>query len=189
MIAAWAAVKLFFGAAFKFLRAIPWQIYAALALVVAVWWFGASRYEAGENAADARHEIADKLAADARAVRAAKIATAQAAVTTRVETVYVDRVKTIREAARTIIREVPVYVPATDPPLSGGFRLLHDAAASGLPIVPDAAYIADAAPVPAQVAAGTIADNYGTCREIAEQLTSLQAWVMQQQGVSNGSRD
>ena len=189
MIEAWAAVKLFLGAAFKFLRAIPWQIYAALGVLLALWWFGHIRYEAGETAADTRHEIADKLAADARAVRAARIATKQAEVTTRVETVYVDRVKTIREAARTIIRQVPVYVPATDPPLSGGFRLLHDAAASGVPIVPVPAYIADAAAVPAQVAAGTIADNYGTCREQAEQLISLQAWVVQQQGVANGNRD
>lgn len=180
--AAWAVVR-------KIAAAVPWQAWAALGVVVGIWWFGASRYSAGEDAADARHQKADEAARQARARRAAQIATQQAEVTVRVETEYVDRIKVVREAGKTIIREVPVYVPATDPPLSGGFRLLHDAAAAGVPGIPDTAGIADAAAVPAQVAARTVADNYGTCREQAEQLSALQSWVSAQREIANAHRE
>lgn len=99
-------------------------------------------------------------------------------VTVRVETKYVDRIVTIREKASVIVREVPVYVPVGSPDLPGGFRLLHNGAASGT--VPDPAGIPHAAAVPAQVAASTIAENYGTCLENSQRLTSLQEWVREQ---------
>jgi hypothetical protein len=103
-------------------------------------------------------------------------------VSTKIETQYLTRVEKIRGDTQTIVRQVPVFVPAGSCDLPGGFRVLHDAAAEGS--VPDPARAADAAPVPAQAAAGTIADNYGTCRETAERLTSLQDWVKQQQAIN-----
>lgn len=84
----------------------------------------------------------------------------------------------IRTVTKTIIKEVPVYVKADACPMPGGFRVLHDAAADGE--VPDAARIADAAPVPAQDVAATVADNYGTCLANAARLTGLQEWVSRQ---------
>lgn len=84
----------------------------------------------------------------------------------------------IRTITQTIIKKVPVYVQATDCPMPGGFRVLHDAAAHGE--LPDAARIPDAAAVPAQDVASTVAENYGTCREVAQRLTSLQEWVRAQ---------
>ena len=65
--------------------------------------------------------------------------------------------------------------------MPGGFRVLHDAAAHG--VIPDPARIADAAPVPAAAAAGTVAGNYGTCIENAQRLTDLQAWVRAQRAL------
>lgn len=105
----------------------------------------------------------------------------QAEVTTQVVTQYVDRWRTVHDAGQTIIKEVPVYVPADSPALPGGFRLLHDAAATGQ--LPDAAGSADAATVSAQDAAETVAGNYLTCRENAEQLMALQGWVREQRGI------
>lgn len=88
------------------------------------------------------------------------------------------RVRTVTQA---IIKEVPIYVKAADCPMPGGFRVLHDAAAHGE--IPDAAGIADAAAVPAQDVAATVADNYGACHATAARLTGLQDWVSQQQAL------
>lgn len=106
----------------------------------------------------------------------------QTEATVRVVTKYVDRVRTVHVAGETIIKEVPVYVPSDTPDLPGGFRVLHDAAALGQPRAP--ARVADAPSVSAQDVAATIAANYLTCRETAEQLTALQEWVVRQQQIA-----
>lgn len=127
----------------------------------------------------ASHEQAKADAANHSATaRTAIVRQRQAKVTVQVLTKYVDRVRTVHVAGETIIKEVPVYVPPDSPALPGGFRLLHDAAALGE--LPDPARIADAAAVPAQDVAATVAANYLTCRENAEQLTALQEWVIKQ---------
>lgn len=88
----------------------------------------------------------------------------------------------IRTVTKEIIKEVPVYVSANDCPMSPGFRVFHDAAANGE--FPDPARIADAAAVPADALANTVADNYGTCLENANRLTGLQEWVRAQQNLT-----
>lgn len=88
----------------------------------------------------------------------------------------------IHTITKTILKEVPVYVPSDSCALPGGFRLLHDAAANGE--IPDPARIADAAPVPADVATESVVSNYGIARENAERLRGLQDWVTAQQALS-----
>ena len=81
---------------------------------------------------------------------------------------------------RTITREVPRYVREPAPQCadaglhSGGFRVLHDAAAAG--VVPDPARVADAPAVGAAAAAGTIADNYAACLDWRAQVIGWQQW-------------
>ena len=159
-----------------YIKALPgWVMWAALAGLVAAaagWGYvkGARTVQADWDAATIRQS---------RTV--ARIQVAQAQATERVVTQYVDRVRTVREAGETIIREVPVYVPAqcdADGRLPAGWRVLHDAAASGQPA--DPARAADAPPVAPDTAADTVARNYLTCRETAEQLTALQQWVREQ---------
>jgi hypothetical protein len=84
----------------------------------------------------------------------------------------------VRTVTKETIKEVPVYVTTNSCPLSPGFRVFHDAAAAGE--LPDASRVADAAAVPADTLASTIADNYGTCIENATRLTGLQDWVREQ---------
>ena len=76
---------------------------------------------------------------------------------------------------KTILKDRPVYVKDTDCPLTGGFRVLHDAAANGE--VPDPSAIPDAAPTPAAAVADTVATNYGICLKIRADLISLQSWA------------
>lgn len=149
----------------------------ATAFLCAALWFAWQSHLNGARADKLELEKATAAAAQAKAELALK--EAQGKVTVRVEAHYVDRVQVVRGRTQTIVKEVPIYVPSDTPALPGGFRVLHDAAAAGE--LPDPTRIADAAPVEAQSATETIAENYGVCHENAERLTSLQEWVREQQ--------
>lgn len=104
----------------------------------------------------------------------------QAQATAKVVTQYVDRVRVVREKGDTIIKEVPVYVSVQADAactISRGFVRLHDAAAAGE--LPEPARDADAAAtgIALSAVAGTVAANYQTCHENAEQLRALQTWI------------
>ena len=104
----------------------------------------------------------------------------QAQATVKVVTEYVDRVRVVREKGDTIIKEVPVYVPVQADAactINRGFVRLHNAAAAGE--LPEPARDADAtaAGIALSTVAGTVATNYQTCHENAEQLRALQVWA------------
>ena len=88
----------------------------------------------------------------------------------------------VREKGDTIVKEVPVYVPVQADAactINRGFVRLHDAAAAGE--LPEPARDADAAAagIALSAVAGTVAANYQTCHENAEQLRALQGWVVE----------
>ena len=104
----------------------------------------------------------------------------QAEATVKVVTQYVDRVRVVRQKGNTIIKEVPVYVPVQADAactINRGFVRLHNAAAAGE--LPEPARDADAtaAGIALSTVAGTVATNYQTCHENAEQLRALQVWA------------
>ena len=117
-----------------------------------------------------------------QALRVATVEKEQAEATVQVVTEYVDRVKIVRQAGETIIKEVPVYVSAQADAacvVPRGFVRLHDAAAQG--VVPEPAGDSDAAPagVALSAVAGAVAENYTACRANAEQLSALQSWIIE----------
>lgn len=94
-----------------------------------------------------------------------------------------------RRVYRTFYREIPLHVPAEavarcDVPV--GFVRLHDAAAQGVPTVPDPAGRPDAAAtgVGLDAVAGAVVDNYETCNAVRAQLAALQDWVRAQADVT-----
>lgn len=131
-----------------------------------------------------RHRIASAEARAATAeTRAGRLQAEleQAQMGERVVTVYVDRVRTVRERGATITREIPIHVTAKADaacPVPAGFVRVHDAAAQGVPLDPSAGD--PDAPVPGLALSGvaaTVAGNYTACHETAAQLTALQDWV------------
>ena len=89
-----------------------------------------------------------------------------------------DRVRTV---VRTITREVPTYVTIQADAgctVPAGFRMLHDAAAAGVPPASDAPGGAADAPsgISLSAVAQTVTSNYGICHETAERLKGWQAW-------------
>lgn len=154
---------------------IPWpyRLLALTALSVALvgfgWIKGASHVQAKWDAAIQQ-----------QALHTAAIRERQAQATVKVVTQYVDRVRVVREKGETIIKEIPVYVPVQADAacsINRGFVRLHDAAAAGE--LPEPARDADAASagIALSAVAGTVAANYQTCHENAEQLRALQVWV------------
>ena len=146
-----------------------WLILLGVALAL---WFGYAAWAhhqqgIGYDRAKAEYAVQAKDADDKRE-----------AVAPAVEAAHKKAVERIVVVTETIIKEVPTYVKATDCPMPGGFRVLHDAAAHGT--LPDPARIADASSVPAAAVATTVAINYGTCHETAQRLTDLQGWVTEQ---------
>jgi hypothetical protein len=102
-------------------------------------------------------------------------------VTVKVETKTVEKIVTVREKARAIETVREVFVPVDSGNLLGGFRLFHDAAVEGA--IPDAAGLADAAPVPVTDVAATVASNYEKCHIAYETVAGWQSWAAEQAAV------
>lgn len=154
---------------------IPWpyRLLAMAAFAVALVGFG---WIKGATHVQAQWDAAIQQ----QALQAAAVRERQEQATVKVITEYVDRVRVVREKGDTIIKEVPVYVPVQADAactINSGFVRLHDAAAAGE--LPEPARDADeaAAGIALSAVAGTVAANYQTCHENAEQLRALQAWV------------
>ena len=161
---------------------IPWPYRLLVLAVLGValvgfgWIKGASHVQAQWDAAIQQ-----------QALQTAAIRERQSQATVKVVTQYVDRVRIVREKGETIIKEVPVYVPVQADAactINRGFVRLHDAAAAG--DLPEPARDVDAAAtgIALSAVAGTVAANYQTCHENAEQLTALQVWVSEMSATS-----
>lgn len=147
-----------------------WLLYLALAGASTAGYYAWREHQRELG----REEVREQFAREAQAADKKR----------EVITQYVDRevVKVVHQIAvitETITKEVPVYVRPTDPSMSPGFRVLHDAAARGE--VPSAAAIPDAAAAPAQDVAATVAENYGTCRLYAARVKGWEEWAARQQ--------
>jgi hypothetical protein len=90
-------------------------------------------------------------------------------------TVYVDRVKIIRDTKYVTIKGVDKYVETDTGMLSPGFRVLHDAAAQG--VAPDDSRIGDAEGTTPKDVATTFAENYSIYHETVEALNLCQSTV------------
>lgn len=92
-----------------------------------------------------------------------------------------DKLAKVRVVTKEIIKEVPVYVsPESDAgcTVPTGFVQLHNDAAAGVPPAPDAPVVPHDTPsgVALSEVAAAVADNYGTCHELREQVIGWQEW-------------
>jgi hypothetical protein len=128
------------------------------------------------NAWIAREKIRIEAEAEAKRTEAILYARNSATVAELAKSAAVETEK-IRVVTSVIRERVEVYVPSDTPDLPAGWRVLHDAAATGREPDPSATGGPDATPVPAKTAAETVAENYGSCREDQERLRLLQQYV------------
>jgi hypothetical protein len=154
---------------------IPWpyRLLALAALGLALVGFG---WVKGAGHVQAQWDTAVQQ----QALQATAVREEQAQATVEVVTEYVDRIRVVREKGDTIIKEVPIYVPVQADAactINRGFVRLHDAAAANALPEPARDTDAAAADIALSTVAGTVATNYQTCHETAEQLRALQTWV------------
>lgn len=154
---------------------------SSLALFVSIFNFGRV-HERDEAAVEWQKKIAELN------IKIAQLESQSQQVTTQIVTEYVDRVKIVKEKADAIVVKVPVYIdkPAdTSCAINNGFVVLHDAAAKNeVPESPRDSH-AEASGIKLSTVAATVAENYGTCHEVRQQLESLQDWIKQQQDLYN----
>lgn len=161
-----------------FIKSNAWRLWPMFGLALSLFVLG-NTY--GQYRTQAKCD-AQKATAE---IHAAQVEASQAQVTTSVVTEYAKQAPLVRERGNEIVKKVPIYVPSQTGPavcsLPNGWRVLHDAAASGE--LPDPAASADAAPTTAQDAATAVTSNYAACHINAEHLKALQSWVRAQQQV------
>lgn len=162
----WAALKL-----------VPGWVWLAIGVAIAcmgaIYAIDHNGYTRGAAAVQVKWDT--ERAAMQTQIAKEKERQAQVVVRTVIE--YQDRIKVVKEKGDEIVRQIPVLVPSGGCLLGGGFRVLHDAAASGeLPADPGSAAAA-ADPVEASAAIETVAENYAACRADQARLTALQQLV------------
>ena len=118
----------------------------------------------------------------------ARLEKASGEITTKVEKVYIERTKVIKEKGDVIVEKVPEYITKDadakcDVP--NGFVVLHNSAVKNE--VPNTAreFNEKSSGVELSTIGKTVAGNYTTCNEVREQLKSLQEWVSQQEKLFN----
>lgn len=179
------ALALFFRSAWGFAKLIPWPVYAVAALVALHFWLVHVRVKQAVEETNAGWvaKLASERAAYDKALAALR--EKQQEVVTRTVIEYRDRIKIVKERADAIVAEIPEVLPVGDSPLlSGGVRVIHDAAAVGnLPNDPVGA-AATAAPVETAALLTTVAENYRECSVTSERLIALQKLVKSLEGVN-----
>lgn len=173
-------------------RLAGWKGYAAVALATLALGFAAGWTVRDWKAGADRAAVAEGRTREV--VRVIERERAQADVTAEVDARANETQVQIRTVTQTIIKEVPIYVPAEVDArfvLPAGLVRVHDAAASGdpLPQPPggsdDAAWHSEASPVAPSELAVTVAENYGTCRADQARLADLQDWVRRQAALAS----
>lgn len=160
----------------KVWEAIPvwvWELLFVLCLLAGGFWNGKIQYWRGEHAQLAKEKTAEQ-----------KYAAQSQAISVKVQTVYVDRVKTVQLAGQTIIKKVPIYVTKIDDSkctINNGFVSLWNSA--NQMSVPPAASSVDEIPSP--IVLSEVATEHAREAEqyhlLYEQLIALQSWIQQEQ--------
>lgn len=157
-------------AAWKVAKKIPWQVYACAGFLLytfIVWqWAQHYVYKDWNASTEKGRAIVDQLKKDAKKVN------------TVIDTQWKERTEYIYVKGDTIVKEIPKYIPIGTPDLPGGFRVLHDAAATST--VPGPASSVEATPIGVEDATKTIVTNYTQCLIWREEAVTWRQWYQEQ---------
>jgi hypothetical protein len=104
----------------------------------------------------------------------------------RIETKVVERIKYVRGKTEVVVARVPIYLTKeidAKYPVPNAFVVLHDSAArSEVPPSTGSSY-EGTSDVKISEVARTVAENYGTCNEVRQQLLGWQDWYRKQRQI------
>jgi len=158
----------------KLLKKIPYQVWYLIGFGLALWLYGAWQFQQGKHKVQAEWTASIERGKE----RIKQLKQNQLTVNMVVDTVYQERTEFIYVKGKTLVEQVPVYIPTDTPDLPGGFRVLHDAAVTST--IPSPAESQSAAPVGVAEATSTIIDNYTTCLVIREEVVAWRSWYQEQ---------
>jgi hypothetical protein len=160
----------------KIFTAIPVWVYELIFVLLLIGgglFNGKIQYYRGEHSQMAKEKTAEQ-----------KYVQQSQKVTTQVQTVYVDRVKTITTVGQTIIKKVPIYVTKHDDlmcTINTGFVSLWNSA--NQMSVPSPATSVDE--TPSAITLSDVANQHTIeatqYNELSEQVIALQSWIQQEQ--------
>jgi hypothetical protein len=164
---------------------LPYRILGALLIVASL--IGGSVYY-GYHKAELKYiaKIA-KMEADSDVLQA-KLDASLSEVKVEVLTKYFDRVKVVKEKEYVYIEQAASVVP-NQFQLSSGWVYLHDTVATGSDADPTRSADGTPSGIEDNQALGIITENYGICKQNAEQLESLQEWVREAQATVEKSNE
>ena len=118
----------------------------------------------------------------------ARLEQASKEVTTKIEKVYIEKTKIIKEKGDVIVQKVPEYISKDADAkcdVSNGFVVLHNSAVKNEIPNTTREFNEKTSGVEISTVGRTVAENYTTCNEVREQLISLQNWIEQQEKLYN----
>jgi cell division protein FtsB len=118
----------------------------------------------------------------------ARLEQASKEVTTKIEKVYIEKTKIIKEKGDVIVQKVPEYISKDADAkcdVSNGFVVLHNSAVKNEIPNTTREFNEKSSGVEISTVGRTVAENYTTCNEVREQLKSLQDWIKQQETLYN----
>jgi len=123
----------------------------------------------------------------ARLEEAVKVAEAKSSEeNVRIETKVVERIKYVKGKTEVVVARVPIYLTKevdAKYPVPNAFVVLHDSAArSEVPPSAGSAY-EGTSDVKISEVTRTVAENYGTCNEVRQQLLGWQDWYRKQRKI------
>lgn len=150
---------------------LPYKLLAGAALIIGVFFYG---YMKGSAYAEA--ELARFAAKHAEQV--AELEKKNQEISNKVVTEYVDRTNTIREKEY-VYRDVAQNTVPSQSVMSNGWVYTHDISATSGDA--DASRASDASPsgITDTTALVGIIGNYSRCQQNAQQLISLQQWILE----------
>lgn len=154
---------------------MPWKILGVLAILGGVFAYG---YHKASVSVAAKYELKISKFESAASKLSAQLAAAQSLIEEKVLIKYQTRVQVIEKERIVYQNQATQDVPAQNV-LSNGWIYLHNQAALGLPADDNKAKDPTPSGVMDNQALGTVTDNYGICKENAEQLKALQDYNSQ----------
>ena len=148
--------------------------YKLLAVVLVVGGAFAAGYKKGTDAGEV---MVQKAANEAEQLKI-ELEKEQANIKERVVTEYVDKIKVVTQK-ETIYRDAAQQQVPGKFNLTNGWVHLHDTSVQGLDLDPEKTSDDTDSSVKDNQALGTVLSNYSICLQNAQQLVSLQSWILE----------
>lgn len=148
--------------------------YKLLAVILVVGGAFAAGYKKGSDAGEV---MIQKAANEAEQLKI-ELEKEQANIKERVVTEYVDKIKVVTQK-ETIYRDAAQQQVPGKFNLTNGWVYLHDTSVQGLDLDPEKTSDDADSVVKDNQALGTVLANYSVCLQNAQQLVSLQSWILE----------